>query len=86
MHGPVLTSGQAGDTFELRYQFVEIGRVEIAGKWYRLGDYPWRIHLKVKKTTDDLDPFDRTKTISTPSAPLQWRDAGNITDGTNNDW
>lgn len=38
-----ISKGNVGDTFELHLQFEEFPRVEINGKWYRIGDYaPWR--------------------------------------------
>lgn len=44
------STGANGDTFEIRFHYIEFLRVNLANEWYRASnDVPWRIHLKFRK-------------------------------------
>jgi hypothetical protein len=45
-------TGSNGDTFELRFHFIEILRVNLDTKWYRASDdFLWRMHFKYKRVS-----------------------------------
>jgi hypothetical protein len=57
-------TGADGNTYELRSHFIEFTRLEIKGKWYRIcADYPWRIHLRLKKVSGTWTDDTTTKAL-----------------------
>jgi hypothetical protein len=44
------STGANNDTFELRVQFGEFARLQVAGRWYRISDFlPWKLHVVLKR-------------------------------------
>jgi len=48
-----ISKGEIGNTYEFHIQLREFSRVELNGRWFRIGDYkPWRKRVFMKKVRD----------------------------------
>ncbi|HEY7089108.1 MAG TPA: hypothetical protein VH518_13520, partial [Tepidisphaeraceae bacterium] len=75
--------GQVGNTVELRRQFRDFARLEIAGKWYAISDpFLWRTHMKVRKASEAADGVDYNH--DSDQQDVLWIDNGSNF-GNNND-
>ena len=53
---PFHSEGEVGDSFELKLQFEEFVRIEIAEKWYLISDpVNWKLHASFRKISES-DP------------------------------